>query len=386
MTEDINYILFAVLRSVINGSQMSDIEKNLFTYERLPEILNIAKKHDISHLVALGLMSNQLIEKDNSNFQQLTYMAIFRYEKINYELCRVCEVLEKAQIPFVPLKGSVIRKYYPEPWMRTSCDIDILVQKDNFEEAVSHLKEAFDYTFYFQTEHDISLSSQSGVHVELHFDLVEEGRANLSSKILESVWNVVTPRAGFSYWCEMQDEMFYFYHVAHMAKHFENGGCGIRTFIDLWILDNIKGADFNKRNALLEKGKLLRFAEITRKLSTVWFGNEQLDSITEKMQNFIFRGGVYGNSDNNVAVQQWRKGGSMKYALSRIVIPYNEIKLYYPILQKYRWLTPAMQVVRWYKLIFSGHSKRIMRQLSGNQNLSKMHTDDMKQLMTEIGL
>ena len=35
--------------------------------------------------------------------------------------------IKKVQIPFLPLKGSVIRQYYPEPWMRTSCDIDILV-------------------------------------------------------------------------------------------------------------------------------------------------------------------------------------------------------------------------------------------------------------------
>ncbi|MBO4954226.1 MAG: nucleotidyltransferase family protein, partial [Clostridia bacterium] len=36
-------------------------------------------------------------------------------------------------IDFMPLKGAVIRQYYPEPWMRTSCDIDIHVKKDRLE-------------------------------------------------------------------------------------------------------------------------------------------------------------------------------------------------------------------------------------------------------------
>ena len=47
-------------------------------------------------------------------------IAIYRYEKINYELNRLRSALNEAQIPFIPLKGSVLRQYYPEPWMRTS--------------------------------------------------------------------------------------------------------------------------------------------------------------------------------------------------------------------------------------------------------------------------
>lgn len=47
-------------------------------------------------------------------------IAIYRYEKINYELNRLRSALNEAQIPFIPLEGSVLRQYYPEPWMRTS--------------------------------------------------------------------------------------------------------------------------------------------------------------------------------------------------------------------------------------------------------------------------
>ena len=53
--------------------------------------------------------------------------------KAEYE--NLCSAFEKAQIPFLPLKGSVIRKYYPEAWMRTSCDIDILVHDEDVGRA-----------------------------------------------------------------------------------------------------------------------------------------------------------------------------------------------------------------------------------------------------------
>jgi hypothetical protein len=156
----------------------------------------------------------------------------------------------------------------------------------------------------------------------------------------------------------MPEEMFYFYHIAHMAKHFEIGGCGIRPFIDIWILDNIEDKDQSKQDALLKQGGLLRFAEVARHLSKVWLGNAEHTELTKQMEQYILRGGVYGNSENRILVQQQKKGGKTRYVISKIFIPYDVIKFHYPILQKHRWLTPFMQVRRWGKLIFCGHAKR----------------------------
>ena len=77
---------------------------------------------------------------------------------------------------------------------------------------------------------------------------------------------------------------------------------------------------------------------------------------------------------------------ALKYALSKIVIPYDELKFHYPILQKHRWLTPIMQIRRWFKLIFCGHARRSMRELSYNRNISKSQADEMKTFLDEIGL
>ena len=129
----------------------------------------------------------------------------------------------------------------------------------------------------------------------------------------------------------MTDEMFYFYHIAHMAKHFEEGGCGIRPFIDLWTLDNIKDVDHDKRDELLSQGNLLKFAEVARMLSRVWFENNEHTEITKKMERYILRGGIYGTNENRIAVQQQKRGGRLKYALSKIFIPYDNIKFHYPI-------------------------------------------------------
>lgn len=387
MGENTTYILFLILRSVFHGNQMSDDDKQLVTGDLLIDVIKQASKHDIVHLVALGILNNGLADEEmETQLQQIAYRAVYRCEKMNYELKQVCEALEKAEIPFIPLKGSVIRKYYPEPWMRTSCDIDILVHEKSLKTAVSYLVENLKYTEHGQSSHDVSLFSSSGVHLELHYDLVEEGWANSSNAILQNVWDYVSPRHEYQYWCEMSDEMFYFYHIAHMAKHLQQGGCGIRTFIDLWILDNLPTVDTLKRKGLLKSGGLLQFAQTASKLAAVWLNNIPSNSVCEKMQSYILGGGAYGTNENRIMVQQQKKGGKIKYALSKIVIPYDTIKFHYPILQKYRWLTPFMQVRRWFKLIFCGHAKRSIRELSYNSNISRSQADEMKIFLDEIGL
>ena len=379
-------IFFALLRSAICGTKLTEAEKNICGAEMLGDLEKLSSKHDVSHLLAFGLKKNGLIPKENPNIEKHFLMAIYRCEQIRYEYERLCDALEKGQIPFLPLKGSVIRKYYPEAWMRTSCDIDVLVRKEDAEKARAVLTEKYGYTYHGTGSHDISLFSPTNIHVELHYELVEDGLVNEASDVLRRVWDTATVCDGFEFRYEMPDEMFYFYHIVHMAKHFENGGCGIRPFIDLWILKNIEGADEDKRNKLLEEGKMLRFASVARKLALVWLDGEEYDPISEQMENYILRGGVYGSSENRITVQQQKKGGRIKYVLSKVFLPYSEIKFHYPILQKHRWLTPIMQIRRWGKLIFCGHLKRTAREIRYNSSISDTEAEKMQGFLSDIGL
>ena len=270
--------------------------------------------------------------------------------------------------------------------MRTSCDIDILVHENDLEKTTEYLVRDLGYIYDRKGPHDVSLYLQSQLHLELHYTLIGDGVAKSSCEVLKNVWQSAFLQKKKEHRYEMTDEMFYFYHIAHMAKHFEKGGCGIRPFIDLWILDNIKDVDHDKRDELLSQGNLLRFAEVARMLSRVWFENNEHTEITKKMERYILRGGIYGTNENRIAVQQQKRGGRLKYALSKIFIPYDNIKFHYPILQKHRWLMPIMEVRRWLKLVFCGHAKRTVRELSYNQMISKDTSNENKIFLEEIGL
>ena len=379
-------ILFALLRSAIRGTQITESELKSYSSDMLQDLLKISSKHDVIHLLALGLKRNELITKEDVDIQKYIFSAAYRHERLRYECDKLCEAFEKAKIPFLPLKGSVICKYYPEEWMRTSCDIDILVREVDLEKAKTLLVDNFGYKYHGRGPHDISLFSPTNIHVELHYDLIEDGFVNASSNILRNIWNIAVIRDGFHFWHEMSDDMFYFYHIAHMAKHFINGGCGIRPFIDLCILDAMPESDTLKRNVLLEEGNLLKFGNVARKLSRVWFSGEQYDLISHQMEDYILHGGIYGNSENRILVQQQKKGGRIKYALSKIFIPYDVIKFHYPILQNYRWLTPIMEIRRWYKLIFCGHLKRTINELIYNSRVSNSDSANTQKFLDAIGL
>lgn len=381
-------VLFSLIQSEICEKEPNEKYLDDLSNETMEQLYKITKSHDIAHLLASALNKQKLLAQDETSqkYQKQLMIAVYRYEKINYELERVSDIFENHGIEFLPLKGSVLRKFYPEPWMRTSCDIDILVHEEDLEKAKDVLINDGKYVFHKKDSHDISLFSQNNIHIELHYTLVEQEFANRAAIVLENVWKSSTIKTGYSFWHVMCDEMFYFYHIAHMAKHFEYGGCGIRPFIDLWILNHRVIFDKEKRKQLLVEGELLTFATQAELLSEVWFGIDEHTEVTRQMQEYILGGGVYGTNENRIAVQQQKRGGKLKYLLSKIFLPYEKIKFHYPILEKHKWLMPLMEVRRWCKLVFCGHLKRVAKEIHHNYSITNNEATNTQDLLKNIGL
>lgn len=380
-------VLFSLLRAAVCDKPVADDVKAVLTEDMLQSVGILAKQHDLAHLLQQAVSKLGLPESPMLNqFKKAEQNAVFRYLRMEHDYQQLCEVLENAQIAFIPLKGSVLRNDYPEPWMRTSCDVDILVKECDLDRAVEVLTGQEGYRFEEKSAHDVSLYAISGIHLELHYALTQDALASDSRIVLQGFWDMAEVRENKRFHHVVTDEMFYFYHIAHMAKHFENGGCGIRPFLDLWILENRLAYDGQKREALLKKGGLHTFGAVASNLSKHWFTGTQADELTERMAAFVLSGGVYGTVENSVATQQGRKGGKLRYALQRIYIPYDTIKYYYPILQKHKWLTPFYQVVRWCKLVFKGGWRRAAYELHANAAVSREEVASVAKLMHNLGL
>lgn len=382
-------LLFSLLRFEICQTAILDETKNQISPDRLPAIYKLSKSHDLAHLVADSLQKNELLPKGTEaekRFLQERNLAIYRYEQLSFELGEICGVLEEAKIEYIPLKGSVIRVLYPEPWLRTSCDIDILVRENDLDRATKILSEKLRYTVGEKDSHDVSLFSESGVHLELHFKLVDLRVTRRGENVLLKIWEHLELVKGYTYQKKLTDEMFYFFHIAHMAKHFHTGGCGIRPFMDLWLLNHKVEYSEEKRQTLLEEGKLAEFEFGVKSLSEVWFGNSEHSDLTKELEDYVLRGGVYGNMKNSVAIQYAKKGGRVKTFFSRIFVPYDVLLIRYPSLEKHKWLMPIYQIRRWGRLLLKGKAKASIQELKTGANVSEEQQLRAERLLRDLGL
>ncbi len=386
MNTNVVRLLIALLRSTVFNKNLSDYERSLYTDEILPELIRIGKRHNIAHLVVLGLQKNQFLTKSYPNIDSIVFKEVYRSEQYKFELENLAHALEKTGTPFIPLKGSVMNQYYPEAWMRTSCDIDILVHSETMQKVVDYLVDTCNYTINHITSHDISLLTPTKVTVELHYELIEKDTVKSSSNILKKVWDSSVLHKGFRFWYEMSDDMFYFYHIAHMAKHFELGGCGIRSIIDLWLLNNKKTGNKQKRDILLAQGDLKHFADTVTQLSEIWFDNKPYSSIAKQLESFIVCGGAFGTVESNVVLQQQKSGGKLKYIISRVFLPYDVIKYQYPILMRYKCLTPFWEIIRWTKCFSTDKRKKALRELKQNHTVTDSEFTNIQAFLKNVGL
>ena len=234
------------------------------------------------------------------------------------------------------------------------------------------------------SSHDISLYAPTGVHLELHHSLVEEGRAQNSNGILYGVWlNIIGSQ---SYQKEMTDEMFYFYHIAHMAKHFEIGGCGVRPFLDAYLLQRDARYRTESCYQLLQRGGLLTFAKAVEETAETWFGAIETTELSRDLQDYILYAGMYADTENRIAVQQIKKGGRFQYWRERIFLPYDQLKLQYPNLKNYKILLPFYQVKRWCRLLFGRDAKNVSRELKANANVQGGKKERIAKLLKDLEL
>ncbi len=373
----------ALIASEVCGKAI-DPSQDPFSDEELAALYKLSKAHDLAHLVGDALIKNKLISNAEikSKFEKQLMTAVYRYERINYELNCLRTILNDAKMPFIPLKGSIIRRYYPEPWMRTSCDIDILVREEQVDEAAQLLVDRYGYTYEKKNYHDISLMSGSGVHLELHYS-IKERKDNIDS-LLSECWSYAVRLEGVEY--GFTNEFFLFHQFAHASYHFLGGGCGIRPFIDVFLLEKKLSFNRGKLDEMLQRTGIKKFSDEMLCLANLWFGNGEHDSITRSMEQFVLTGGVYGTAENSVAVSQQKERGRIGYILRRIWLPYDLLCTTYPRLKGRRYLQPFYEIRRWFRVFNVDARKRKKNDLNAIKQLSPERKDNVNQMLKELEL
>ncbi len=380
-------LLFKLVRQEISGTKLSaDIKKGI-DQDTLKALYIISKKFDIAPIVVSALLKCgvTLGAEAEALFNKELMLSIFRYENMEHELEAISKVLDEEKIPHVPLKGAVLRGLYPEKWMRTSCDVDVLVKEEDVDRAIDSLLKKLSYKTDGKTGyHDVSLYSESGVHLELHFN-IKENREELD-RLLSRAWEFSVPLEENGYKYSFTNEFLIFHNIAHMAYHFLHGGCGIRSFIDLYLMEAKLPYDSDKLSALCKECDIEDFRLAVEKLSQVWLLCEEHDGLSQEIEEYIFNGEIYGDSEVALIVDQAKSGGKLKYLINRIFPPYDILSKRYPILEGRRCLTPIYQVKRWFDLVAEGKVAKAKGELSDIANSDKEKKKQVIDIFNKVGL
>ncbi len=379
-------LMFALFRDTLGASPLTKEQRAHLTEEALASLYALSKEHDMAHMVAHALSKQGILGDDeiSQKFIKKQMLAVYRYERLNATYQRICSLLREASIAFIPLKGSVIRALYPDPYLRTSCDIDILVKEEALDTAIAILSDKIGFTKEPEKMyHDVSLYLVGNVHLELHFNILETIPA--MDKVLARAWDYALPVEEGSPQLRFTDEFLLFHIIAHTAYHFLKGGCGIRPIMDLWLLLGTP-YDSEKLHMLLAEAQLATFFEGATELARVWFEGEIHTPLTQSMTAYILGAGTYGSVENRLSVEADKSKGRFGYLLRRIFMPYGALCGQYPKLKKWPILYPVYTVARWFRAFNKKKRKRAVEEVRRTTALSTEKTQAVSDMLAALSL
>ena len=354
----------------------------------------LARRHDLGHLLCGVLRGQAAITSEPmcTLLEREHLRAVWRAGVLSHEEERISALLDREGIPYILLKGAVVRPLWPEPWMRTSCDLDILVREEDAATAASLICDLLGYTARGETYHNHSLYSEGGaVHLELHFRITDGGAFD---PVLSRVWEYAAPSHGACY--TLSPAFLLFHLVAHLATHLLNGGGGARAIADLYLVRAFLEIDGEEFAALAREAGLLTFARAVFSLSEVWFSDGTPTAETDLLGERLLRGCLYGDIDRRAAVERARemtpvsrreaRRARRAYIRSRLFPARAQLTVLYPRLARHGWLLPLCYLHRWGRLLLGGRLSLTARRRRAAARVTDEATARERELLTVLGL
>ena len=380
-------MMFSLIRSEICGTPAAGLDKDQLTEDVCKELYILSKKHDLAHIVASALQKLGAMKQDkvSESFQKQLMLSLYRDGQRQYALQLAAKTLEDANLSHILLKGSVVQHYYPQTWMRTSCDIDILIRREDEAPLENALCDAGFVRLPDGSLHDIHFMAPNKVLVEMHHTLTQGERFSSSNKVLETVWESgCEPEEGCRY--HMKPEWFILYHLVHMGRHLLSGGCGVRPFIDLWLINQKLDFDTETLTALLQKTGLTALYEVSSALGEVWMQQRSHMEETARLESYILTGGVYGSVTNMASVKAARDVSKRRFFAEVMFLPRKNLEVLYPELKEHPARLPYYQVRRWFRIFDKTKRKKLQSMMNARDAVSSDTADNVKTLLENLGL
>lgn len=313
----------------------------------LEKLFKVCQTHILTACVAYALES---VNIQDHNFIQVKEKAIRKNIILDMERKKILDCLEKEHIWYMPLKGSILKDWYPKLGMRQMSDNDILCDNTKRKKIKQIMLDMGFTCNHFEKGNDDSYFKPPVANFEMHNALFSLGHVGHLFEYYNNIKEKLIKDEDNAYGWHFRIEDFYIYMIAHEYKHYTTSGTGVRSLLDTYIfLQKFDSClDWKYIDNELKKLDIVNYEEQNRILSKKLFTGEVLtEQETNNLDYYIFSG-TYGNVKNYIEhdFQKFSNGSKMKYLIHRFFPSMNEIKTNWIFFYRHKWLIPILWIYR----------------------------------------
>lgn len=356
----------------------------------LEALLRLAKAHSVSAMVCMALEQTDAFqhaaETTRLKWLEAKNKAIRKNMLLDAERKAILHELEIQGIWYMPLKGSILKDWYPKPGMREMADNDILFDPSGCEQVREIFQNRGYKTVSFGKLNHDEYEKPPIYNFEMHVSLFPGTYKELTEQY-ENVKERLLPVDGTAYQFAFTPEDFYVFALAHAHKHYSHSGTGVRTLADIYVMERHLG-DIMDRDEVEQKLTQLGIAEYeqhSRVLAEKLFSavrplaEIELTEDEKEMLLYYCDATTYGTVSNSVNnrlhelqensedITLWTK---LKYCGVRLFPGREFCKLYYPFVYRHPWTLPFFWV---WRIVDKGitHRRKVKQELKALKAVSK---------------
>lgn len=283
-------------------------------------------------------------------FSQEKEKAIRKNILLDAERRNILSRMEQEGIWYMPLKGAILKDWYPRLGMRQMSDNDILCDPDRRESIRDIMLDNGFTCKLFGKKHSDEYIKPPVFNFEMHNSLFTEISTGGMYKYYENIKEKLIKDEGNSFGYHFSDEDFYIYLIAHEYKHYADGGVGVRSLLDIYVIMRKYGNSFNWSYIKTELGKLgiAEFEKMSRELALKLFCLKKLEKEELKQLDYFIFSGTYGNIENKVEnnIRMSEGGSKASYVFHRFFPSMDFIRICYPFFYRHKCLLPLLIIYR----------------------------------------
>lgn len=250
--------------------------------------------------------------------------------------------LEAAGVWYLPLKGMVLREYYPKYGARQMSDCDMLYDADRAEDVRRVMERLGFHTKSFGGRtHDV-YEKPPVARFEMHRALFHADRRAREAAYYRDIESRLLPEEGSRFGRRLSPEDFYLFMIAHAYKHYTTRGTGLRILTDIYACLRARGETMNwayiEREA--EALGVAAFERQVRALSRDALEDRPLNAGEEEMLSYLAGSGVYGTDErrkeNRVAALGGGAKGRIRYFFTDALPPIEKLRKRHSMISKSR--------------------------------------------------